>query len=144
MRYLAIDPGQKRSGLAVGDDATQIVTPIGVVTAGSDEQRLRLLIEAIDAQQPDALVVGLPLNMDDSEGPAAAGARALAERLTQATGLIAHLFDERLSSFAADEQMGGAGLTRDQKKARRDALAAAAILRGFLESHGPGAPDGKS
>ena len=137
MRYLAIDPGHKRSGLAIGDDETRIVTPVGVIKSANETQRLALLIEATAKHEPDALVIGLPLNMDGSESPGAAGSRKLAGQLTDATGLATHLFDERLSSFAADEQMAGCGLSRDQKKARRDALAAAAILRGFLESqHG--------
>ena len=134
MRYLAIDLGQKRSGLAIGDDVTKIATPIGAVAANGHEQRLTRLLHAIDEHRPDALVVGWPLNMDDSEGPAAEEAKKMADQLHKASGLPVHLHDERLSSFTADEQMAQSGLSRDQKKARRDALAAAAILRGFLEA----------
>ena len=134
MRYLAIDLGQKRNGLAIGDDVTKIVTPMGVVAAEGEKQQLHGLLAAIEEHHPDSVVVGWPLNMDDSEGPAATKAKQLAEQLHEASGLPVHLHDERLSSFAADEQMSQSGLTRDQKKARRDALAAAAILRTFLES----------
>ena len=79
-------------------------------------------------------LVGLPLNMDGSEGPSAAKVRVFIDQLAEATKLTVHAFDERLTSAAADEQMAQSGLTHKQKKARRDALAAAAILRGFLES----------
>jgi putative Holliday junction resolvase len=133
MRYLAIDPGDKRTGLAVGDDETNIVTPIGAIVHGSDNERLALLRKAVEQQQPDALVVGLPLNMDDTEGPAARKARALGDQLRDVFDLPVHLVDERLTSYQADQQMSQSGLTHAQKKARRDALAAAAILRDFLE-----------
>ncbi|MFP4145835.1 MAG: Holliday junction resolvase RuvX [Phycisphaeraceae bacterium] len=135
-RYLAIDPGDKRTGLASGDDVSGLVTPIGAIVTGSLGERLRQILKHIDEQGPDALVLGLPLNMDGTEGPRARKARELAERLREATGLEVHLADERLSSVAADEQMAQSGLTHKQKKARRDALAAAAILREFLRGGG--------
>lgn len=134
MQYLAIDPGKKRTGLAVGDDETSIVTPLGAVEHHTDAERLIGLRRIINEQQPDELIVGLPLNMDDSEGPAAKQARNLAEQLHDAVEKPVHLFDERLSSYAADQLMNQSGLTHAQKKARRDGLAAAAILRDFLES----------
>lgn len=134
MRYLAIDPGRKRTGLAVGDDETNIVTPIGTVHHGSDAERLNGLRQAVIEQEPDELVVGLPLNMDDSEGPAARQAQSLGDQLRDALELPVHLHDERLSSYQADQQMNQTGLTHAQKKARRDALAAAAILRDFLQA----------
>lgn len=134
MRFLAIDPGGKRTGLAVGDDVTGVASPAGVVTHHHDQQRLDQIEGAIKQHEPDALVVGLPLNMDGTEGPAAAGVRALAQGLTRRFGLRVHLMDERLSSYEADLQMGQSGLTRKQKKSRRDALAAAVVLRSFFES----------
>lgn len=132
MRYLAIDLGDKRTGLAVGDDATGIVSPQGVVVTGDEQERVRGILRAIEEVGADQLVVGLPLNMDGSEGPGAKKARDMAKALKQRTGLKVHLFDERLSSAAADEQMSQSGLTHKQKKMRRDALAAGNILRGFL------------
>jgi len=132
-RYLAIDPGDKRTGLAVGDALTG-PGPVGVIEATTPAHLLRELRDAIDAYAPDALVVGIPYNMDGSAGPAAKKAEALAQLLEVHTHLQAHRFDERLTSYAADEQMQRSGLTRRQKKSRRDALAATAILRDFLES----------
>ena len=133
MRYLAIDLGGKRTGLAVGDDESGIVTPLEVVVAGDDAQRLGAIGRVIEAQGPDALVLGLPLNMDGTPGPAAETAKAFAETLHERFKLPVHLADERLSSSVADEQMARRGLTRGDKKARRDALAAATILRDFLD-----------
>ncbi len=145
MRYLAIDLGARRTGLAFGDDETVIATPHDTVVTSDPEQRLVLILREIEREQPDALVIGLPLNMDGTEGPGAKEARSVAEELTRRTGLTAHLADERLSTAEADEQMSGHGLTRKDKKNRRDALAAAAILRRFLESlNQPGDPDAAS
>ncbi len=133
MRYLAIDLGEKRTGLAVGDDVTGIASPLDVIQTAGSEERFKQIERAIDDQGPDALVVGVPLNMDGSIGPGAKKSQAFGDELGKRFGLPVHLFDERLTSAAADEQMAQSGLTHGQKKARRDALAAAAILRGFLE-----------
>ncbi|MGB0767635.1 MAG: Holliday junction resolvase RuvX [Phycisphaeraceae bacterium] len=134
MRYLAIDLGDKRTGVAIGDDATGIVSPLEVVATSSASERFRLLRALIEREGPGALVVGWPLNMDGRVGANAAKCKAFAAELSEATRLRVHLHDERLSSAAADEQMAMSGLTHKQKKARRDALAAANILRGFFEA----------
>lgn len=132
MRFLAIDPGDRRTGLALGDDEMRIVTPLPPIVTSKPTERLNQLARAIDEQGPDALVVGLPLNMDGSEGPPAAAARRFAGELQARFGLPVHLADERLTSAVADGQMAGSDLTHGQKKRRRDGLAAAAILRDFL------------
>jgi len=134
MRYLAIDLGSKRTGFAVGDDQTRIASPVEVVQATSDAHRLREIGRLIDQYAPDALVVGMPLNMDGSEGPGVQKAREVADRLTQRFGLPVHLVDERLTSEAANVELSQRGLTHKGKKARRDALAAAVILRNYFES----------
>lgn len=134
MRYLAVDLGDKRTGLAVGSDVTGVASPLDVIQTANEEERLRQIGRAIDDQGPDALVVGLPLNMDGSEGPMAKKVRQFADTLEKRFELPIHLVDERLTSEAANAQMSQSGLTHRQKKARRDALAAAAMLRDFLES----------
>ncbi len=136
MRYLAIDLGNKRTGVAVGDDVVQIVTPIDVLAiprGGDDAPLVSAIVRIIDEQRPGALVIGLPLNMDGTEGPAAAAARAFGEALAKRTGLAVHFQDERLTSFAAEQQVAGTGRTRKEKKELLDALAAAHILRDYLE-----------
>ena len=134
MRYLSIDPGDKRIGLAVGDDSTKVATPVSVIFATGESERLGAIGQIIKSHEPDALVVGLPLNMDGSEGPAAKKTRCFADRLARRFGLPVHLVDERLSSYDANLKLERTGLTHKGKKRRRDALAAAAILRRFLES----------
>lgn len=133
MRYLSIDLGDKRTGVAIGDDVTGIASPHDVVRTGGEDDRLRQLLALIESEGPDGVVVGLPLNMDGSLGPAAQKAVAVGRRLAEASGMAVYFADERQTSLIADEQMAGSGLTHKQKKARRDALAAAAILRVFFE-----------
>jgi putative Holliday junction resolvase len=133
MRYLCIDPGGRRTGLAVGSDTVGLATPVDVITTASPGERLRLLAQAVREHEPDALVLGLPLNMDGTEGPSAKAVRALAAELGGRVNLPVHLVDERLSSYAAEQKLNRTGLTHGQKKARRDAIAAAAILQQFLD-----------
>ncbi|MDP1662535.1 MAG: Holliday junction resolvase RuvX [Phycisphaerales bacterium] len=136
MRHLCIDLGDKRTGLAVGDTVTRLVSPLEVlevpVSRNSGGDLLAAIEKAVTEQGARALVVGLPYNMDDSEGPRAKTVRAFAGRIALATGLPLHFQDERLTSVAADWTMARSGLTRGQKKARRDALAAAEILRDYF------------
>ena len=93
------------------------------------------VVRAIDEHDPDAIVVGLPLNMDDSEGAQAKRAREFGRRLGEPTQKPIHYQDERLTSFAAEARLAGSGHTHQQKKERRDALAAAEILRDYLDKN---------
>ncbi|MBI1375523.1 MAG: Holliday junction resolvase RuvX [Phycisphaera sp.] len=138
MRYLAIDPGDKRTGLAVGDDETDQAGPVGVIDSSDDATLLRGIRDAIDEHGPDALVVGVPYGADGFVGPRAKKSLALATLLREATGLEVFAHDETLTSYEADDLMRQSGLTHKQKKARRDALAATAILRDFLTLKGRG------
>jgi len=134
MRYLCFDLGDKRTGLALGDDETGIVSPAGMAECAFDGALLDRLSLVVEEHEPDELVIGLPLNMDGSHGPQARRIAAFAEKLAERVLRPIHLQDERLSSFAADEAMSQSGLTHKQKKQRRDALAAAAILKSFLDA----------
>lgn len=141
MRYLCIDLGDKRTGLAVGDDITKLASPTGVLEIPRTHNQGRALLDAITRAidehlgPQDQLVVGLPLNMDSTEGPRAKLVRQFTTQLTQHTGRTIHLHDERLSSVQANWEMSQTGMTHKQKKKKRDALAAAAILREFLATH---------
>ncbi len=132
MRYLAIDYGDKRTGLAVGDDVTGLVQPLRVVNIPRGPQLLAALVAAIKDIAPDAVVVGLPLNMDGTESERTRIARAEAAALAAVSPVPLHLQDERLSSFDAEQRLNRSGRTHGQKKAIRDALAACAILEDFL------------
>ena len=133
MRYLAVDLGEKRTGLAVGDDETALVSPIRVIQCAMGDQLLDALLAGVEEQGAQAIVIGLPLNMDGTEGPQARRVREFAERVRSRFGSPVHLQDERLTSAAAEEHLKQSGKTHRQKKSIRDALAAAEILSDFLE-----------
>lgn len=134
MRILAIDLGDARTGIAAGDDITHHVEPRKVIQEWDAETRFTKVLREVDDFGPDRILVGFPLNMDDTEGPRAKASRVFAERLQQATGIETTLQDERLTSFAADEALKGSGRTRKSKKRIQDAIAAAELIRDFLGS----------
>lgn len=134
-RYLGIDFGARRVGLAVGDSDGSIASPVALVASSGDIEELCRKIQSVaDDYDVEAFVVGLPLNMDDSEGPQAKLCRQFGETLERLTGQAVHYFDERLTSLSADDHLFDAQLTRGKKKARRDAVAAQLMLQSFLES----------
>ena len=136
MRWLAIDYGTKRIGVAIGNTDDGIASPIETIPAHPPVAAIVRLRELVAEYEVAGLVVGWPLNMDDTEGPQGKVSRAFAQTLADATKLEVRLWDERLSSFAADQQLAGL-LTRKKKKAIQDAVAAAAILHDFLAAGGP-------
>ncbi len=131
MRYLAIDYGAKRTGLAVCDAAETIASPYGVLHGQKD--LVRRIGRVVASENIEAIVLGLPLNMDDSEGPQARKVRAFAKELQAQIPVPVYFQDERLSSFGAEQKLEEIGLSRGKKRERLDALAAAEILQAFLE-----------
>ncbi len=131
MRYLAIDHGTKRTGLAVCDAEERIASPLCVLHGqrGLVEQIARI----VATEEIGAIIVGLPVNMDDSEGPQARKAKTFAQSLTARMDIPVYLQDERLTSFAAEEKLEASGLSKGKRRSRLDAIAAAEILQAFLE-----------
>jgi len=131
MRYLAIDYGNKRTGLAICDPAETIASPLTVIEGQKD--LLKKIAEIARSENVEAIVLGLPLNMDDSQGFQAKLVLQFADRLKKLIDIPIHLQDERLSSFAAEQKLASSEFTRKKKKKRLDAIAAAEILEAFLE-----------
>jgi len=136
MRYLAIDYGMKRTGLAVCDAGETIASPLAVVPGHKDLiQRIRRIATS---EGIEAVVLGLPLNMDGTEGPQAKLVRNFGKELGRQLGIPVHFQDERLSSFEAEQRILEMDLSRAKKKERLDALAAADILQTFLDQKAGG------
>ena len=133
MRYLAIDHGQKRTGLAISDASETLVSPHSVIETASEEELLRQISDVLKAEEIDAIVVGLPINMDGTESDRSRKVRQFVLVMQEQTDKPIHLHDERLSSFEAGYLVGDLELTRKKKKKRLDAIAAASILRSFFE-----------
>lgn len=135
VRWLGIDYGTRRIGLALSDHRETIASPITTLNAAAsvtDDAR-RILRWAAE-NEVAGIVVGLPINMDGSLGPQAGLSRNLARHLQRLGHLPVELWDERLSSFQADELLRAAGLTPAKQKKHRDALAAQVILQAFLDA----------
>lgn len=131
MRYLAIDYGTKRTGLAICDAGETIASPLAVLQG--QKELLKKITEIVQAESVDAIVLGLPLNMTGSESSQTKLVLKFAERLKDHISIPIYLQDERLSSFSAEEKLAPADLTRGKRKKRIDAVAAAEILEAFLE-----------
>jgi putative Holliday junction resolvase len=131
MRYLAIDYGTKHTGLAICDPAETIASPLAVIHG--QKELLEKIAEIVKREGVEAIVLGLPLNMDDSQGAQAKLVFKFAEQLKARLDIPIHFQDERLSSFAAEGKLVSSEFTRKKKRQRLDAIAAAEILQAFLD-----------
>ena len=136
-RFLAIDLGTKRIGVACGDTDTRLAIPLSTLHAtGKNECDVEVVLALASEYETDGYVVGLPLNMDGTEGEACKLARRFGDLLGRLAEKPVHYWDERLSSVAAEELLRPAELTRKKRKARLDRVAAQVILQGFLDARG--------
>lgn len=132
-RYLGVDLGTKRIGLALSEPGG-IVSALCVLPAASTPaENARAILTVAEEYGAEAIVIGLPLNMDDTEGPQARHSKALAAAFAALSPIPVHLHDERLTSHAADGRLAERELTRKKKKARQDAIAAQILLQSYLE-----------
>ncbi len=132
---MGIDYGTKRIGLSVGDDNLRMATPLRMLpTCPIAIDTITAIIAIAREYMADEFVVGLPLNMDDSEGPQAKLTRQFGDQLASVAQAPVHYWDERLTSREAQMKLVETGLTRAKKKARLDGVAAQILLQGFLEA----------
>ena len=131
---LGLDPGSKTIGLAACDGGRLIASPVETLSRGRKlAPALERLLAIYDARGAAGMVMGLPLNMDGSEGPRAQAARALAWNILKARDIPIALFDERLSSAQAERAMLEADLSRARRAESIDASAAAIILQSAID-----------
>ncbi|MEN6386187.1 MAG: Holliday junction resolvase RuvX [Phycisphaerales bacterium] len=131
MRFLCVDLGDKRTGLAICDGDEILASPLKVIEGQKnlhDE-----ILKTAKEHQVEGFVFGLPLNMDGTENDRTAITRKFAQDIKIRTNLPLFFQDERLSTFSAGNKLSQTGLTHKKKKNRIDAIAAAEILRNFLE-----------
>lgn len=148
-KLLALDVGLARIGVAVCDGLQLTVRPLTVVVRRSRNEDFAGLADLFRAEQAAAIVCGLPLNMDGSEGPQAQTTRKWALRLAQALRALLGrpapviLWDERLTTFAAQELLAGSKTLQRRKAGNEpgeDAVAAAVLLRTYLDAMARGEP----
>lgn len=136
IRYLALDVGTKRIGIAVSDGLGLTAQPVMTLERRRNPREdLRSIARLARRHEVSGIVVGLPLHMSGEDSPRAAKTRALAAELGELSGLPIHLWDERLTSEAAHEILYAAGRKRQTHKDVVDQVAAVLILESFLNSH---------
>ena len=131
-RLLAIDLGAKRVGLAVTDELQITVTPLERIERRNWKDLLRRVSALVESYDARALIIGLPLNIDGTRGPAAEDALRIAENFRKSLNVPVFLEDERLTSLAAEADMQDRGVAPDEIMRRVDSESAAIILRDFL------------
>jgi putative Holliday junction resolvase len=132
-RVLALDVGNKRIGVAVSDATRLIARPVETVTRKNREYDVRRVAEIIAEQEAAVVVIGLPKNMDDSEGEQATRTRAFAKHLSRVTSARIIFEDERLSTFSAIESLVERGVKTGHSRELVDMEAATIILQGYLD-----------
>ena len=138
MRYLALDIGTKRTGLAVSDATGLIARPYDVIPGGGDARALlAALAPILREEEVEAIVICLPRRLGGEEGPEAERIRTLAGAVDAATELPVSLWDERLNTVEATDRLIEAGVRRKARKGLVDKVAAALILQSFLDAGCP-------
>lgn len=131
-RFLGLDIGEVRIGVAVSDELGMIASPVAMIPRKSDVVAgLRKLIATYG---PSRLIVGLPVGLSGREGPQAQATREFADALAAEVGLPLEYYDERMSSSIAEAALISQGTRRQKRKENIDAMAAAVILQGYLDN----------
>jgi len=135
-RLIGLDLGTKTIGLALSDLGLGIASPMETIRRKKFTLDAEQLLKICAAQQVGGMVIGLPLNMDGSEGPRAQATRAFARNLAPKTDLPMTFWDERLSTAAVTRTLLEADSSRAKRAEVVDKMAAAYILQGFLDRLG--------
>lgn len=136
MRFLGIDYGERRIGLSYGDELG-VATPLPAITVVEEMKRRAALTSIIRDRRITELVIGHPLNMDDTAGPKAKEIEKVAERLRKEHGLPVHLVDERLTSYEAESTIAKSKRRDVRASGVIDSRAATLILQDYLDLRFP-------
>ncbi|MBM3335172.1 Holliday junction resolvase RuvX [Candidatus Sumerlaeota bacterium] len=133
-RFLGLDLGKARIGVAVSDPLGWTAQPVGSVPAQPRQRAVSRIKNLVKQYDVGTIVVGLPLNMDGTEGRQAAWTRKFAECLGRALrGVEVVLEDERLTTAQSESLLIESGMRREKRRQKRDVIAAALILKSYLE-----------
>ena len=132
-RLLGLDVGTKTIGLALSDVSRSIATPYDTIRRTKFTEDAKTIREIVEKNQIGALVIGLPINLDGSEGPRAQSTRAFARNLAPIVKLPMLFWDERLSTAAVERHLIEADASRKRRAEIVDRMAAAYILQGALD-----------
>lgn len=133
MRILGIDYGDARIGTSVCDEMETMALPLKTVKSESMRKNIDAMAKLARDESVGLIVVGLPLNMDGSEGERASKTRSFGKVLSKVTGLEVEYVDERLTSVEAEEIMDTVGVKKGKRKGIIDTIAAQIILQTYLD-----------
>ena len=133
---MAIDLGSKRVGVAVCDELRMTAKPLDFIQRRSWKDLLSRVARIIEAYDARGLVIGVPLSLDGTEGPAAVEVKRIAENFRRSLNVPIFLQDERLTTFAARAQIQSEGLKPEEIETRIDSESAVVILRDFISMQG--------
>lgn len=133
MRYLCLDIGERRVGVAASDPGGRVAVPVEVVVRDPGRSLVGQLVPIVDEFDAEALVVGLPLRTDGTSGPEAAAVREEATELAAGLGIALHFGDERFTTRIATDAAARMGASSRRRRGSIDHMAAAVILQGFLD-----------
>lgn len=134
MIILSVDYGDARTGVAVCDKSEILASPVCVIAEKNPELLAEKLADIARERKAERIVVGLPRNMDGSEGFRAEACRAFAARLSERSGIETVLRDERLTTVAAHRALSDAGVFGKKRKQSVDAVSAVMILQDYIDS----------
>ncbi len=136
-RFLGVDTGQRRIGLAISDPDRKIASPLATYQRQNRAADHGYFERLVREENVGLLVIGLPVHLDGREGKTAVEARRFGEWLGAAVQLPVVFWDERFTSVEAEHAMLAAGLTHKKRRQRRDRLAAQIILQSYLDAGCP-------
>ena len=135
MVILSVDYGDARTGIAVCDRMQMLASPVTVINQSYEPKVIAEINELVKKHSAEKIVVGLPKNMDGSEGERAQKCKAFAEKLQQETGKETVMWDERLTTVSAHRALNVTNVTGKKRKGIVDAVSAVMILEDYLAAH---------
>ena len=134
MIIMSADLGHVRTGLAVSDSAGFLASSLCVIEERNDNRLIGRIIDKARENRAERIVVGLPKNMDGSEGESAVRAREIARQITERSGIPTVMQDERGTTLTAHAYLSAGEVYGKKRKQRVDAVAASIILQDYLDS----------
>lgn len=137
MIILSVDLGKARTGLAISDITETLASPLAQISEKNPDALLDKVANVAEARGVDLIVVGLPKNMDGTEGDSARFARDFAKKLKEKTGILVRMQDERGTTITAHNYLNATNTRGMKRKNVVDSVAATIILQNFLDSRNP-------
>lgn len=134
MRVLGLDFGDRRIGVAISDPEQILATPLATITRDNDQDAVDAILRLVHQRDIKRIVIGMPYSLNGSIGDQARKIIDFREKLAKRTEISIAVWDERLSTVAAERLLRQADTKRAKRRTHRDAVAAAFILQGYLDS----------